>query len=216
MAIRSNKRDDQLDPADTVSGGAFGHWLRRALHVLLALVPVVYYDAVPAVRQHIPEFPSPATLAILTALLLLCVEVLRLRYGFVVVGQREYERRRISGAAWSVIGGLVVLFGGHLVVPEAARELAYPVFLCAGLIDPVAGELRRRRASPAARITTTAILAAAIWSGCVLALGTPPAAMVAAVPITVCVEGPRTAPVDDNLTLLVIPWAAAATVLRVL
>ncbi len=197
----------QLDPADAfVHGGRAGHRIRRLTHLALALVPFVYYDALPRYAAWLPG-GSPAV-AIAVGGTLLLFEAVRLRYGLLVIGQRRYEAKRISGAAWTVSAGLVVLLAGEWLPGDLARAIGYPVFLTAAVIDPLVGECRRRCGRRTARLVGM-VVAGGIWAGAWLMLGTPLAAAVAGPVVAVVFEGPWLAPIDDNATMLLLPWAVA-------
>ncbi len=205
----------RLDPEDArVHGGRFGHWLRRLTHLALAAVPCFYYDLIPAWGGR--GRAASVLVAVCLGGALLTFEAVRLRYGLLVIGQRGYERARLSGAAWTVASGLVVLLTGELLTRQLARSLAYPVFVTAAVIDPLMGECRRRYGSAVCARVVGLVAALAIWVAGWWLVGTPAPAVVVGAAVAVLAEGPWVAPLDDNGTVILLPWAAALLAVAVI
>jgi len=129
-------------------GGMGGHLFRRAVHLAMAVLPLIYYwhggHISDIFRITPPQFASAVVLILITA------EVVRLKFGITIVGQREYEAHQISALAWGAIGvGLVLL-----IAPEAGlKGAAYgaPLIWSLTFVDPLMGELRRADATPRTR-----------------------------------------------------------------
>src|SRR5271170_3923561 len=109
----------------STKGGSTAHWMRRALHLGMILIPWLYYT------YHL----SPRVLWILLSVVVL-LEVIRLTFGIQLFGQRIHEVKRVSSFAW----GAVSLF---LVLLFTTPQFAYPIIAGCAFGDPLVGELRR-------------------------------------------------------------------------
>ena len=70
-------------------GGRGGHIFRRAFHMGMAGVPWVYYVHGEEIADIFSA--SPLQFVAFFGLIAVGVESLRIRFGIVIVGQREYE-----------------------------------------------------------------------------------------------------------------------------
>jgi len=101
------KTQFDIDHVEHSVGGLGGHAFRRITHVSMALIPVIYYSRGEEIAGYfsvsLPEFVSYVFFAILA------IEVVRLRFGIVIVGQREYESKQISALAWGAFAVCLAL-----------------------------------------------------------------------------------------------------------
>ena len=183
-----------------------GHVFRRAVHLAIAALPFAYHGA-----DRFADTRTAAVLAICGVVLLL--EVHRLRAGRLLPGQREYERRRISGFAWGTLAIALALFAA----PEGTEAGAYstPLILGLALVDPVMGECRRLTSSERGAAAAGLAVSAAIWMTCHFRLGTPLPACLILAPLAVAGELFPVRGVDDNATIILYPLAGL-TCLQVL
>ena len=132
-------------------------------------------------------------------------EGIRLKLGFTVFGQREYESKQVSALAWGALAiGLVLL-----ITPT--REYAYPLIFSLTFGDPFMGELRRKGIDSKNVILAACVFVLGIWLACWYAFGTPIIVCLIVAPIAVLAETPRLRYIDDNATMLLIPLAAVVT-----
>ena len=87
-----------IDHAKHSVGGMSGHIFRRFTHVIMCLVPILYYTK----GDQLSDFFSmePNQFVTYCLLILILLEILRLYFGIIIVGQREYEAKQISALAW--------------------------------------------------------------------------------------------------------------------
>ncbi len=106
---------------------------RRIFH-MTAVVYLVYY--------LIPEELSPGFFkwhgVLIIVFAALIAEMLRLRRAKLVFGMRYYEERRISAYAWFALG-----MGIALLIFE--MKYVVPVVIGMAVIDPLIGEVRRKK-----------------------------------------------------------------------
>jgi hypothetical protein len=106
---------------------------RRIFH-MTAMVYLVYYI--------IPDELSPGFFkwhgVLIIVFAALIAEMLRLRRTKLVFGMRYYEERRISAYAWFALG-----MGIALLIFE--MKYVVPVVIGMAVIDPLIGEVRRRK-----------------------------------------------------------------------
>ena len=132
-------------------------------------------------------------------------EMIRLKLGFTVFGQREYESKQVSALAWGALAiGLVLL-----ITPT--KEYAYPLIFSLTFGDPFMGELRRKGMDSRSVIIAACVFLIGIWLACWYAFGTPMIVCLIVAPIAVLAETPRLRYIDDNATMLLVPLAAVVT-----
>ena len=193
-----NQKPSSPLPYSTL-GGLFGHYLRRLIHLsCLVGLTVLFY-------QFSPTWATWSGLRVSSLLavifvLVVAVECLRLRCGWLFIAQREHERHQPSSAAMSLIGLCVVGW----VAPSAAY--AYMIVATAALIDPLIGELKRHAVS---HVYLLALLGAwLIWiGGAVCFIGVSWWLVALVPPVTVLVEKPCWRYLDDNFLMLAVPAA---------
>ncbi len=199
--LRESRRATDAGPG---SPAGLEHVLRRSVHLAIAAVPFAYYAA-----DRFADARNSIVLAVCAAVLLL--EVLRIRSGRLLPGQREHERRRISAFAWGTLAVALAL----LVAPAgpgpgfSAGAYAIPLILGLALMDPVMGECRRLTSS--ARIAAAAglVVSVSVWTTSHLLLGTPIPACLILAPLAVAGELFPFRGIDDNATIVLYPLAAA-------
>ena len=191
-------------------GGVKGHIFRRLFHVSLAAVPVVYYsygpDAVVALSVDLLDLVSYIFLAILV------MEIIRLKFRIVLVGQRRYESTQISAVAWGAFSiWLTILLTSFepFTSGSGLRTGLYGIPIIFGLafVDPIMGEIRRIRGAKLAILvgTSTSYI---VWISCCFWLGTPLWIGLLLAPLTVLGELQSTRYIDDNATIILLPLGA--------
>ena len=194
------------DHVDHSVGGFGGHAFRRFTHVSMTAIPFVYY----LYGQDVADIISLDAKQLVSAicLLILFAEVIRLRLGIVIFGQREYEADQISALAW---GGLAVSLA-LLLAPGEGEGLEagiYGIPLIVGLtmVDPVMGEIKRTKQDLRLAIYVGLAVSYTVWLGCHFWLGTEIIAAILLAPLTVLGELPKTKDIDDNATMILFPLA---------
>ena len=109
---------------------AKNHMIRRSIHLISGLV-VVYY-LFPPTFLHIP---MKLWLILLLGVVPLVVEMVRIRKGKVLFGQREHEKQNVASYAWALWTSMALM----LVLPQ---QIAFPVIIIYTVADPVISEIR--------------------------------------------------------------------------
>ena len=174
--------------------------LRRLVHCLVALAPLYYLlpvelPGVPVRRWH---------LLIAFFVLVMAFEALRLRRGVTFLGLRPHERHSIASFAWAAAGITAALW----LMP---MEIATPVLIGMGLVDPMIGEMRRIGASPPFRVLLPLVVYAVI---CIVTLSLMVEGQAGAI-IAISVLGAALAigaerlrlpgGIDDDFLMIVVP-----------
>lgn len=204
---------DPLKPFDTDHvkhsiGGFRGHALRRATHMVMALIPIIYYARGVEISDYMGMNPEQLVSTIIITLII--IEALRIRMGIVVIGQREYEAKQISALAW---GGLAVALA-LLIAPDDGKtgleSGLYGIPLIFGLtfVDPIMGEIKRKKQNLKLAIWAGMLTSYGVWIGCHFWIGTPLVISLLLAPLTVLGEVPSLKYIDDNATMVLIPLAA--------
>ena len=183
-------------------GGMGGHLFRRAVHLAMAILPLIYYWH----GEHISDIfgITPPQFASAVVLILITAEAVRLKTGSTIVGQREYEAHQISALAWGAISVVLVL----LIAPEGGlKGAAYgvPLIWALTFVDPLMGELRRADAAPRTVAVAGVVACALVWGGSGFWLGTPLWRALLMAPVTVAAEWPRLRWIDDNGMMVLVP-----------
>jgi hypothetical protein len=126
-----------------------GQALRRLVHISAPVFLVYYYLPDPVFPGLFGKQPG----LFLFLALILVIEALRLYFSPHIIGMRDYENYRISAAAWTAIALSVSMAFFPI-------EIALPVVLGMGWIDPIMGIMRARKSKyyPAAPIVLYFIL----------------------------------------------------------
>ena len=119
------------NPVDLSVGGMGGHIFRRAVHLAMSFLPLIYFEWGQSVSEQLgltlPQFVSVVVFVLIGA------EAIRLKFGLTVYGQREYESKQISALGWGAFGiGLVF-------VMAPTEEYIWPLILSLSLGDPFLG-----------------------------------------------------------------------------
>jgi hypothetical protein len=191
---------DQVEltnPVDLSIGGMNGHLFRRAIHIAMSALPWIYFEWGREIADAAGT--SNAQLVSMVIMFAILVEGLRLKLGFTIFGQREYEAHQVSALAWGAFGvGMV-----FLLVPTEAY--AWPLVLSLSLGDPFMGELRRRGIDTRNVVIYSSMFIGAIWVACWFFFETPLWLALVFGPLCVAAEWPRLRYIDDNATMTLIP-----------
>ena len=203
MGSNISEQVELTNPVDLSVGGMSGHIFRRFFHLAMCVLPILYFE----VGENVADSVGLTLDEIVASVVIIAAlgEALRLKMGFTVFGQREYESQQVSALAWGALAiGLV-----FLVTPT--RAYAYPLILTLTFGDPFMGELRRRGVESSSVIAYACVLVLAIWLLCWYMFDTPLIACLIVAPIAVFSETPRLRYIDDNATMLLIPLAVVIT-----
>ena len=189
----------KIDPVGQSVGGLKAHILRRMFHLSMAFIPWIFYEYGDEIG--VEWSISKERFASLVIMIIIIGEIIRLKLGFVVFGQRQYEATQVSALAW---GGFSV--GLVLLMFEEAKY-GYPLIFSLTFIDPLLGEARRMGLDKTKVNVIGMAGAAMIWVICWYFVGTPLLLAVIMAPLVVAAESPRLKWIDDNATMLLIPAA---------
>ncbi len=197
-----NEETYEADHVKHSVGGMGGHLLRRAVHISLAIIPWLYYwhggPIAGIVGLTAREF------ILITVILITIAELVRLKIGFTIIGQRAYEAHQLSALFWGAVGvGLTLGLAPELGLAGAA--LGAPLIWGLAFGDPVMGETRRAGKGPREVIIIGLI---AVYTGWIVGwyfLSTPLFFVLLIPPIQVASEWPRLRWIDDNGTMILIP-----------
>mgnify|MGYP001193340252 CR=1 FL=1 len=188
------------NPVDLSVGGMSGHIFRRIFHVSMFIIPFIYFEYGESFSENL-EMTLPEVVSMIV-LIAIFGEALRLKFGFTVFGQREYEAKQVSALAW---GGFAV---GMVLLLAPIEQYAYPLIFSLAFGDPFMGEIRRKGVETKQVIIYSTIFIACLWLLCWHFFATPFWLAFLLAPICVFSEMPRLRYIDDNATMLLIPLAA--------
>tara|TARA_B100000575_G_scaffold64406_1_gene49400 strand:- start:41155 stop:41799 length:645 start_codon:yes stop_codon:yes gene_type:complete len=194
-------------------GGFGGHALRRATHMIMALIPLIYYSRGEVLADYVGLSPEQLVSSVVMTILIL--EGLRLRLGIVIIGQREYEAQQISALAW---GGFAVALA-LLISPDDGKTgleaglYGIPIIFGLTFVDPIMGEIKRKKRDLKMAVYIGLITSYIVWIGCHFWIGTPILVSLLLAPLTVLGELPSLKYIDDNATMVLIPLAALVILL---
>ena len=211
--MNDHSTDVFVDHVGHSVGGMGGHAFRRLTHVSMASIPYLYYVHGERISSYFSLQAREFVSAI--CILILVTELVRLRTGIVIVGQREYESSQISALAWGALAVALAI----LVAPEGengtmeAGKYGAPIILGMTLVDPVMGEIKRTQKNLRAAIFTGLIVSYTVWIGCHFWIGTELIAALLLAPLTVFGEILPTREIDDNATMVLFPLAGLVLLL---
>lgn len=183
-------------------GGVSGHLLRRIIHVSLAIIPWLYYWHGEVIAGKVGT--TAQRLAFIVLGIIIVAELIRLKIGFTIFGQRAYEATQLSALFWGAVSVVLALaFSPHVGVMGAA--LGMPLVLGLAFGDPVMGEVRRSGKDPKLVALGGLITVYAMWLLSWNCLDTPLLFAILIPPIQVASEWPRLRWIDDNGTMVLIP-----------
>ncbi|MDP6985761.1 MAG: hypothetical protein QGH38_00905 [Candidatus Thalassarchaeaceae archaeon] len=195
-----------VDHVEHSIGGFGGHAFRRATHVTMAIIPYLYYvhgNDISSTFQLAPD-----QFVTLVCISILIIEALRIRFGIVIVGQREYESDQISALAWGALAVSLAL----LIAPQKGELMeaglyGAPIILGMTIVDPVMGEIKRIKKDLRLAIGFGLLVSYGVWLTCYYWLGTDLILVALLAPLTVAGELPKTNVIDDNATMVLFPLA---------
>ena len=211
--MNDHSTDVFVDHVGHSVGGMGGHAFRRLTHVSMASIPYLYYVHGERMSSYFSLQAREFVSAI--CILILVTELVRLRTGIVIVGQREYESSQISALAWGALAVALAI----LVAPEGengtmeAGKYGAPIILGMTLVDPVMGEIKRTQKNLRAAIFTGLIVSYTVWIGCHFLIGTELIAALLLAPLTVLGEILPTREIDDNATMVLFPLSGLVLLL---
>ena len=214
--MSSDENDLFVDHVNHSIGGFGGHAFRRLTHISMACIPYLYY-------VHGEEISSIFSLEMrefvsVVCILILVIEAIRLRTGFVIIGQREYESKQISALAWGALAVALAL----LISPEGdgdgmeAGLYGAPIVLGMTLVDPTMGEVKRKKKDLRLAILSGLVVSYFVWLGCHFWIGTDLIVAILLAPLTVLGELPSTKAIDDNATMVLFPLSGLVLLLPLL
>ena len=183
-------------------GGLGGHIFRRVVHIALAIVPWFYYWHGESIAGIINMTPTELIGAILGTIVF--AELVRLKLGFTIVGQRAYEAEQLSALFWGAVSVCTAL----LVAPELGlmgAALGAPLIWGLAFGDPAMGEARRAGLEPRMVFGTGLLVVGAAWLLSWYFLATPLLFVIIMAPLQVASEWPRLRWIDDNGTMVLFP-----------
>ena len=197
--------DVNIDHATHSVGGGYGHLLRRLTHVSMCVIPLLYYMFGEQISGYLDV--TPTQFVSLVCISILSLEALRLKFGIVVIGQREYESNQVSALAWGTFAVSVALLASPTMGREGVESGVFgiPIILGLCIVDPVMGETKRRTEGLSTAVRIGLLTSYAVWLTCCFLLDTPVAAAIILAPMTVLGELPRTNLIDDNATMVFFP-----------
>ncbi len=194
-----------VDHVDHSVGGFGGHAFRRLTHISMALVPFLYYIHGDRISSWF--FLDPTQFVSCFCFLILVIELVRLKTGIVIVGQREYESNQISALAWGTIAVALAL----LIAPEGDGSgiesgiYGIPLILGMTIVDPLMGEVKRLKRDLNMAIYLGIFVSYTIWLTCYFWIGTDLIAAILLAPLTVLGELTSSKLIDDNATMVLFP-----------
>lgn len=133
-----------------------GHCLRRLFHLSSIFIPFFYYQYSSFYSNYV-LLPAPSNILLILLILIFLLESLRLRYGWVVIGQRSYEKTQISGFTWGFSFSFLTL----LIAKSPA--IAFAIIGSYAIVDPLIGEMRRLSCSFLSQYFSGWMVVTVIW-----------------------------------------------------
>ena len=183
-------------------GGMGGHIFRRATHLSMVFIPWLYYWHGEFIAGIIGL--NPRDFVILVLFIFVLAELIRLKIGFTIVGQREYEAHQLSALFWGVVSVAAALIFSPLIGVKGSA-LGFPLILGLAIGDPVMGETRRADKEPKIVFISGLVVVYMAWIISWHLIGTPLLFALIIPPIQVASEWPRLRWIDDNGTMVLFP-----------
>ncbi len=183
-----------------------GQVLRRLVHVSAPVFLVYYYLPDPVFPGLFGKQPG----LFLFLALILVIEALRLYFSPNIIGMRDYENHRISAAAWTALALTFALAFFPI-------EIALPVVLGMGWIDPLMGIMRARKSKyyplvPVVLYFTLMIVPLTYF------FGLTPVVMIASIVATflgIESELKKNWYIDDDFLMIVVPLLSLFAIFKV-
>jgi len=190
-------------------GGRGGHIFRRIFHISMAAVPWIYFEH----GESIANFLSiePIQFVGLVGISAFILELLRMKFGILIVGQRHYEKHQFSALAWGAISiALTFVALSPWVGANGTHPgwLTIPIILSLSFGDPSMGEARRHGLDNRSVYAIGTVVCGMTWLACGYFFGTPYWLALLMGPLTMASELPKLKWIDDNATMVLIPLAA--------
>ena len=198
----------EVDHVKHSVGGRGGHMFRRLFHISMALIPWIYYVHGEVIGDWLSIEPIQFVSAV--GISLLVFEMIRIRFGILIFGQREYEKHQISALAWGALSisvTFVALHGWSGGADVHEGWLTIPIVLSLTFGDPAMGEARRKGLDNRSVFVIGSLVCGVTWLGCGYYLGTPYWMAILMGPLTTAAEWPKLRWIDDNATMVLIPLA---------
>ncbi len=189
-------------------GGMGGHLFRRIFHIGMAVIPWLYYEMGDKIGDVLSIEPVQFVAAFGIGFLIL--EMIRIRFGILIFGQREYEKNQISAVAWGALSislTFVALSKWEAGHGDHDGWLVIPIVLSLTFGDPAIGEARRFGYDARTVFAIGTVVCGLTWLGCAYFLGTPYWLAILMGPLTTAAEWPKLKWIDDNATMVLIPLA---------
>ena len=199
----------QADHVKHSIGGRGGHIFRRFIHVGMIIVPWVYFEHGNTIAD--PFSQTPVQFAAMIGIIFFFGELIRMKFGILIVAQREYEKHQFSALAWggmSIAITIVALSPWTGTGDQHAGWLIYPIIFSLAFGDPSMGEARRMGLDNQKVYAIGTIVCAICWLGSGYLFGTPYWMAIFMAPLTMASELPKLRWIDDNATMVLIPLAA--------
>ena len=199
----------EVDHVKHSVGGRSGHIFRRFFHMSMAAIPWLYYVHGEALANIVSL--TPIQFVSLFGVVAIILEIFRMKFGILIVGQREYEKHQTSALAWGAVSialTIIALSPWEGSGDTHAGWLTIPIILSLTFGDPAMGEARRMGLDKRIVYAIGTIICGLIWLGCGYFLGTPYWMALLMGPLTMAAELPKLKWIDDNATMLLIPVAA--------
>ncbi len=185
-------------------GGAGGHWFRRFTHVSMCAIPLAYHLYGNEISNLVNLEPKEFVIAV--AIAFIVIEAIRIKFGIIIVGQREYEAKQVSALAWGAVAVCLTL----IIAPQEgegleAGKFTIPIICGLTFIDPLMGEVKRAKMGMKNAIVIGMVGSYVVWLGCYALFSTPLFYAVILAPFTVLGEIPRVKWIDDNATMIFFP-----------
>jgi hypothetical protein len=203
----------EVDHVKHSVGGLGGHIFRRGIHLGLGVVPLLYYWHGESIAGIINMTPTELILGVLGVIIV--AELVRLKFGITIVGQRAYEAKQLSALFW----GAISVCGALLLAPELGvmgAALGAPLIWGLTFGDPAMGEARRAGWEPRMVFGAGLVVVSLVWLSAWYFLSTPLLFALLIAPIQVASEWPRLRWIDDNGTMVLFPLVAVFVLAAIL
>lgn len=178
------------------------HWQRRLFHLVIGLTPLIYYKLTDPISSllHLSPIYWLSTLAIVIIIL----EGIRIKKGWLFYGQREYEKNEPSAFMWTCLGVILVLL---CAPPYQGQKGAFvqPIIWSLTLGDPLLGECRRARVPVITTLLVTLLVLSLVWILAVFWYELPYWLIFIMPTLAIIGEWPQIRWIDDNFMMVFLP-----------
>lgn len=185
---------------DDIKGGKPAHIFRRILHIAIIFVPLIFYQ----LRNTVEAKTVHDIIIVAIFFLLFIFEFLRARFPFLLFAQRMNENNRISAFSWTVFSlGMILIF-------SPSEAYSYAIIVSCALVDPWLGEMRAREANKLLSLAIGITIVFLVWYFAARIYHISPLWAFLMAPLTVALEWFKTAWIDDNALMLLVPLIIVA------